>query len=172
MKQFLSIALLALVMFSGNVFAQREVTEGTEVAVSMPAPPPCKHDKEIIKCVSEAEKEKKALIIHFLIEHKNYFNDFDLDVLKADLESLSKEELKLFMNTNFVNPNANFAVSLLTSVLGVDRFVIGQTDIGLLKLLTAGGIGIWAIIDWFQIKELTQEYNFNKAEEIIYIIKD
>ncbi|MBQ1191606.1 MAG: TM2 domain-containing protein [Bacteroidales bacterium] len=76
------------------------------------------------------------------------------------------------MNTNFVNPNANFAVSLLTSVLGVDRFVIGQTDIGLLKLLTAGGIGIWAIIDWFQIKELTQEYNFNKAEEIIYIIKD
>ncbi|MBO7224716.1 MAG: TM2 domain-containing protein, partial [Bacteroidales bacterium] len=57
-------------------------------------------------------------------------------------------------------------------VLGVDRFVIGQTDIGLLKLLTAGGIGIWAILDWFQIKELTQEYNFNKAEEIIYIIKD
>ncbi|MBO7229266.1 MAG: hypothetical protein J6V18_06265, partial [Bacteroidales bacterium] len=129
MKQVLSIALLALVMFSGNVFAQREVTEGTEVAVSMPAPPPCKHDKEIIKCDSEAEKEKKALIIHFLLEHKNYFNDFDLDVLKADLESLSKEELKLFMNTNFVNPNANFAVSLLTNVLGVDRFVIGQTDI-------------------------------------------
>ncbi|MEE1220974.1 MAG: hypothetical protein U0K59_03975 [Bacteroidales bacterium] len=56
MKQVLSIALLALVMFSGNVFAQREVTEGTEVAVSMPAPPPCKHDKEIIKCDSEAEK--------------------------------------------------------------------------------------------------------------------
>ncbi|MBQ2303532.1 MAG: TM2 domain-containing protein [Bacteroidales bacterium] len=76
------------------------------------------------------------------------------------------------MNTNFVNPNANFAVSLLTSVLGVDRFVIGQTNIGLLKLLTAGGLGVWAIIDWFQIKELTQEYNFNKAEEIIYIIKD
>ncbi|MEE0992798.1 MAG: hypothetical protein UH542_07450 [Bacteroidales bacterium] len=59
MKQVLSIALLALVMFSGNVFAQREVTEGTEVAVSMPAPPPCKHYKEIIKCDSEAEKEKK-----------------------------------------------------------------------------------------------------------------
>ncbi|MBO5838703.1 MAG: TM2 domain-containing protein [Bacteroidales bacterium] len=76
------------------------------------------------------------------------------------------------MNTNFVNPNANFAVSLLTSVLGVDRFVIGQTNTGLLKLLTAGGLGVWAIIDWFQIKELTQEYNFNKAEEIIYIIKD
>ena len=75
------------------------------------------------------------------------------------------------MNTNFVNPNANFAVSLLTSVLGVDRFVIGQTNIGLLKLLTAGGLGVWAIIDWFQIKELTQEYNFKKAEEIIEIIK-
>ena len=75
------------------------------------------------------------------------------------------------METDFVNPNVNFAVSILTNVLGVDRFVIGQTNIGLLKLLTAGGLGVWAIIDWFQIKELTQQYNFNKAEEIIEIIK-
>ena len=99
------------------------------------------------------------------------FSEGKMRIYRQFTESLSKEELKLFMNTNFVNPNANFAVSLLTSVLGVDRFVIGQTDIGLLKLLTAGGIGIWAIIDWFQIKTLTKEYNFNKAEEIIDIIK-
>lgn len=155
MKRIIFLAFLSLVMISTNAFSQ------DTIAV-----------KETKKCSKGIKTSEDATIVQFLIEHKNYFHEFDLDFLKGDLESLSKEELKIFMETNFVNPNVNFAVSILTNVLGVDRFVIGQTDIGLLKLLTAGGIGIWAIIDWFQIKELTQEYNFNKAEEIIYIIKD
>lgn len=152
MKRIIFLAFLSLVMISTNAFSQDTIA--------------VKETKECSKGIKTAED---AIIVQFLIEHKNYFHD--LDFLKGDLEDLSKEELKLFMETNFVNPNVNFAVSILTNVLGVDRFVIGQTDIGLLKLLTAGGLGVWAIIDWFQIKNLTQEYNFNKALEIIEIIK-
>ena len=154
MKRIIILAFLSLVLVSTNAFSQDTIA--------------VKETKECSKGIKTAED---AIIVQFLIEHKNYFHEFDLDFLKGDLESLSKEELKLFMETNFVNPNVNFAVSILTNVLGVDRFVIGQTDIGLLKLLTAGGLGVWAIIDWFQIKNLTQEYNFNKALEIIEIIK-
>ena len=127
--------------------------------------------KETKECTKGIRTAEDIIITDFLIKHKSYFHEFDLDLLKSDLKKLSPEELKLFMNTNFINPNVNFAVSILTNVLGVDRFVIGQTDIGLLKLLTAGGLGVWAIIDWFQIKELTQQYNFNKAEQVIEIIK-
>ena len=154
MKRIIFLAFLSLVMISTNAFSQ------DTIAV-----------KETKECSKGIKTEQDIIITNFLIKHKNYFHEFDLDLLKSDLKKLSPEELKLFMETNFVNPNANFAISLLTNVLGVDRFVIGQTDIGLLKLLTAGGLGVWAIIDWFQIKELTQEYNFNKAEEIIEIIK-
>ena len=154
MKRIIFLAFLSLVLVCTNAFSQ------DTIAV-----------KETKECSKGIKTEEDLIITNFLIKHKNYFEEFDLDVLKADLESLSMEELKLFMKTDFVNPNVNFAVSLLTSVLGIDRFVIGQTDIGLVKLLTAGGLGVWAIIDWFQIKELTQEYNFNKAEQILYIIK-
>lgn len=41
--------------------------------------------------------------------------------------------------------------SLGLGVLGIDRFYAGDTTMGIIKLLTMGGLGIWAIIDWIII---------------------
>ena len=38
-------------------------------------------------------------------------------------------------------------LSLLLGWLGVDRFYAGHIGLGVLKLLTVGGCGIWALID-------------------------
>tara|TARA_B000000565_G_scaffold23342_1_gene16057 strand:+ start:227 stop:448 length:222 start_codon:yes stop_codon:yes gene_type:complete len=38
-------------------------------------------------------------------------------------------------------------LSVLLGGLGVDRFYAGHIGLGVLKLLTLGGCGIWALID-------------------------
>jgi hypothetical protein len=38
-------------------------------------------------------------------------------------------------------------LSFFVGVLGIDRFYLGYTTYGILKLITFGGCGIWALID-------------------------
>ncbi len=59
----------------------------------------------------------------------------------------------------------NWLLVLLMSIffgwLGVDRFIIGHTGLGIVKLLTWGGFGIWWLID---IILVASKYEFTNIE--------
>ena len=57
-------------------------------------------------------------------------------------------------------------LSLFLGYLGVDRFYLGQTGLGIGKLLTLGGCGIWAFVDWFLIMGATDQVNLATLSQI------
>lgn len=56
-------------------------------------------------------------------------------------------------------------LSILLGELGVDRFYLGYTGLGILKLITAGGFGIWWLIDLILI--ITGELTAKDGSELV-----
>ncbi len=51
------------------------------------------------------------------------------------------------MKDKKVNWVLALVMSILFGQLGVDRFIMGQVGLGILKLITFGGCGIWWLVD-------------------------
>ena len=42
-------------------------------------------------------------------------------------------------------------ISIFLGELGIDRFYLGYTKLGIIKLITCGGFGVWWVIDIYLI---------------------
>lgn len=77
----------------------------------------------------------------------------------AGLKTLSIKKWQELQTISFVHPMLAIVVSVFFGCFGLDRFLIGDSRKGLLKLVTFGGFFIWAIVDWFLIHKDTIKSN-------------
>lgn len=103
----------------------------------------------------------------YIMSNQKYFPAEKIMYLKEKLLSMDESKFSMVSCVELKDPTTVLIISLLLGVLGIDRFMIGDTGLGILKLLTGGCCGILAIIDWFTVPKKAKEVNFNKLMTLI-----
>ncbi len=104
----------------------------------------------------------------FIMTNGKYFESHHVGPIRERLVQLDDSKWSLIQIMQFKDPTLLLIVSILGGALGIDRFMLGDTGLGIGKLLTCGGLGIWTIIDWFMIMPATREKNLAKIQLAFY----
>lgn len=104
----------------------------------------------------------------FLASHGKKFSPMHFIQIKQELSKLTESQYQAVLIADYKDPTMLLVISLLVGPLGIDRFLLNDIGLGVGKLLTCGGCGIWTIVDWFLIQDRTREYNYNLFVQSIY----
>lgn len=104
----------------------------------------------------------------FIMANGKFFESQHVMQIRDQLLLMDDSKWSYIQTLQFKDPTTSLIVSLVAGSLGIDRFMIGDTGLGIGKLLTCGGLGIWAIIDWFMIMGATREKNLEKLNQYLY----
>lgn len=97
-----------------------------------------------------------------------YFPSVQINMIRERLIQLDDSKWAVVQSVPLKDPTTTLIISLLAGGLGIDRFFLGDVGLGIAKLLTCGGLGIWTIVDWFSIQKATREKNLEKLQPFLY----
>lgn len=104
----------------------------------------------------------------FIMSNAKFFEGHQIEMIRERLLELDDSKWALISTLKLKDPTTTLIISILVGALGIDRFMIGDTGIGIGKLLTCGGFGIWTIVDWFMIQNATREKNMELIQKYLY----
>jgi len=103
----------------------------------------------------------------FMMTNAKYFESHQMQTIRTMLLEADEQKWAYITSIQFKDPTTMLIISLIGGGLGIDRFMIGDTGLGIGKLLTCGGLYVWMIVDWFLIQSATRQKNLEKM--LMYI---
>ena len=103
----------------------------------------------------------------YVMTNQKYFPAEKIMYLKEKLAAMDESKFTMVSTVELIDPTTILLVSIFLGTLGIDRFMLGDTGMGILKLLTGGCCGILTIIDWFTVSKKTKELNFNNLMTVL-----
>lgn len=97
-----------------------------------------------------------------LMTYSKYFPEENIVMLRDKFDAMDDDKISMMYSLQFKDPMIALILSIVAGSLGIDRFYIGDIGLGVAKMLTCGGCGIWTLIDYFLIMKSTKEKNFEK----------
>ncbi|MDI1234525.1 MAG: TM2 domain-containing protein [bacterium] len=104
----------------------------------------------------------------FIMVNGKFFDGNQLIRIRERLLAVDDSKWMMLQTLPFKDPTTSLIVSILGGALGIDRFLIGDIGLGVGKLLTLGGCGIWALVDLFLIMDATKEKNMLLIQPVLY----
>ncbi|MFA9198185.1 TM2 domain-containing protein [Aquirufa sp. KTFRIE-69F] len=104
----------------------------------------------------------------FIMTHAKSFETHQLSYIREKLLALDDSQWIILQSLNIKDPMLSLIVSIVGGHFGIDRFLIGDIGLGIGKLITCGGLGVWTVIDWFLIMDATRSKNFGKLQPYLF----
>ena len=85
----------------------------------------------------------------FIVTNGKFFRPEIVPQIREKLLSLDESKWVMLQTIQFKDPTTSLLISMFA----------GHVGMGVGKLLTCGGLGIWTIVDWFLIMDATRDKN-------------
>jgi TM2 domain-containing membrane protein YozV len=89
-----------------------------------------------------------------------------LKSIRDSVQPARRDDFDLWYGAREKDPAVALLLSICFGVFGVDRFYVGNIVLGILKLITFGGLWIWYLVDWFLIMGAARSANVAIANEV------
>lgn len=120
---------------------------------------------ELMESGNDPEVQRK--VMQFMTLNKKYFTSSQRTRLSQQLlMAKSPDDLSALMMCDFKNPATAWVLNFFVGFLGIDQFYIGRAGLGVIKLITIGGFGIWWFLDLFFLPAITKGINYREAMSV------
>jgi len=118
----------------------------------------------------QSDRINSDFVQQYIMANAKFFPEDSINELKARLSKLSQNQFNAIQGIQLKDPMIMLLLSLFLGSWGIDRFLLKEIGLGIIKLLTAGGCGIWTIVDWFLVMNRTREFNYKLVSNSLPIV--
>ena len=111
---------------------------------------------------------KPELVQAFMLKNGECFDMMAVQDVQNKLTEIDDSKSALLMSLNLQKPTVILIIAIL---LGWERFFLDDIGLGVVKVITCYGCGIWWLIDIFSAQKRTYEYNYKKFNEFLMLCK-
>lgn len=145
MKKSILLQFVLMLFVAGNI----------QAAANLALPEDVKNQPEISEIISETGQSDVEAFLNLTPSKYKEMTGEKMGLKKTIALKAAQKAVKKQMSGKSAAGAKSQLVALLLVIfvggLGIHRFYLGYTTIGIIQLLTLGGCGIWALIDLIRI---------------------
>lgn len=107
-------------------------------------------------------------VTQFLLGNAGKLPEEQMLTLREQLQHASEQNFNAASVEALKSPHTATILAFFLGNLGVDRFYRGQIGMGILKLITCGGAGIWTLIDLFTTDSGVKNDNLKRIQKHLH----